>query len=99
MIVNELEDRELQHTIRQNLTRSFTSYIESLPEIVREYTLYQLDTDPQGLFIKFYLLSIATGKPNTNLEDLMHMWDITEAQLEKYKQELCEEGLLDEETF
>lgn len=97
MIVNELEDRELGTTIKEKFARSFMTYISNLPETVREYALYQLDTDPQGLFIKFFLLSVDAGQPNKNLEDLMHMWNVTDEQLGRYKQELTEEGFLDNE--
>ena len=96
MIVNELESIKEEISIKEELTRSITSFVNGLPEGIQEYTLYQLDTDLIGLFIKFYLLSINAEELNTNLEDLMHMWDITEEQLVKYEQELIEEGLLDQ---
>lgn len=57
MIINELESIKEEASIKEELTRSITSFVNSLPEGIQEYTLYQLDTDPIGLFIKFYLLS------------------------------------------
>lgn len=73
MIVNKLEDIELKAIVKEKFAKGITTYVRNLPESVGNYFLYQLDNDPQGLFIKLYLLTVATGEPNANLEDLMHM--------------------------
>ncbi|KKK78575.1 hypothetical protein LCGC14_2842210 [marine sediment metagenome] len=94
MIVNELESIESEEEIMNRFARSITAYVSNLPEGILDYTLYMLDNDPQGLFIKYYLLSVAAGESNDNLEELMHLWDVSEGQFVKYEQELIEEGLL-----
>ena len=92
MIVKQI--RKFRIRRRNNFTANLLSFVSSLPEETLEYTLYMLETDPQGLFIKYYLLSVAAGEPNANLRELMNLWDITEGDFIKYRQELIEEGLL-----
>lgn len=89
---------KLRSTTDDKFARSIASYVNNLPEKVREYTLYQLERDPSGLFIKYYLLSIAAGEPNSQLAEIMRMWNVTEKQLSKYQQELIEEGLLEAQS-
>lgn len=94
MIVNELEDMEIKTSIKEKLGKSITAYVKKLKKPVSYYFLRQLDTDPQGLFIKLYLLTVATGEPNANLEDLMVLWNVSINNFETCRQELIEEGLL-----
>lgn len=73
---------------------NFSNVINRLPKKVKGYTISQLDKEPAGLIIKYYLLGMVIGELPSDLEDLVKSWNLSISRISKYVHELIEEKMI-----
>jgi len=73
---------------------NFANIVNRFAKDVRAYTLHQLDKEPSGLIIKYYLMGMITGELPSDLEDMVESWNLSLFEIAKYMHELVEEGLI-----
>lgn len=73
---------------------NFSNVINRLPKNVRAYTISQIDKEPAGLIIKYYLLGMVTGELPSELEVLVESWNLSISRISKYVHELIKEKMI-----